>query len=75
MVLKERMVKCRLFVDVNTIYDISIWALLFMGISGKASKALEIVFIKTEEHFLFYHVTTSSVRTSNDLWHIQPEVK
>jgi hypothetical protein len=46
-----------------------------MGISGKASKALEIVFIKTEEHFLFYHVTTSSVRTSNDFWHIQPEVK
>jgi hypothetical protein len=27
MVLEERMIKCRLFVDVYTIYDISIWAL------------------------------------------------
>jgi hypothetical protein len=41
MALKERMVKCRLFVDVNTIYDIFIWALLIYGNSGKASKAPE----------------------------------
>ena len=28
MVLEERIIKCRLFVDVYTVYDISIWALL-----------------------------------------------
>ena len=28
MVLEERMIECRLFVDVHTIYDIFIWALL-----------------------------------------------
>jgi len=28
VVLEEGMIKCRLFVDVYTVYDISIWALL-----------------------------------------------
>jgi hypothetical protein len=28
MVLEERMIECRLFGDVDTVYDISIWALL-----------------------------------------------
>ena len=27
MILEERMIKCRLFSDVHTVYDISIWAL------------------------------------------------
>jgi hypothetical protein len=28
MVFEERVVECRLFGDVHTVYDISIWALL-----------------------------------------------
>jgi hypothetical protein len=28
MVLEERMIECRLFGDVHTVYDISIWALI-----------------------------------------------
>jgi hypothetical protein len=31
MVLEERMIECRLFGDVHTVYDISIWALLIFG--------------------------------------------
>jgi hypothetical protein len=35
MVLEQRMIECRLFGDVHTVYDISIWALLISQRCGE----------------------------------------